>query len=55
MSATEMLSLTNKREKPSAATNNRWFLKITTTNMRKKTLPCEDRMAILLYINVIRR
>lgn len=42
------LSLKNKKQKPSAEINNRWLLKKTTANMRKKTLPCEARMAILL-------
>jgi hypothetical protein len=28
-------------------------LKKTTTNMRNKTLPCEARMAILLYIKYL--
>lgn len=35
MSAIKVLSLFNKKEKPSAATNNRWLLKNTTKYEKK--------------------
>jgi hypothetical protein len=36
MNATEMLSLTNKKEKPSGATNNRWLFKNNNNQYEKK-------------------
>lgn len=53
MRTTEAYLYIIEKQKPSADTNQPMAFKKQLTNMRKKTLPCEARMAILLYIKYL--